>query len=189
MTGGKDWKLYYLFQTFFRVFLSVTYLLFSYCAFIMKVKQCGTDLRARPLYRFLISWMRGKADLYHRAPALWDSAPLRLAGRICAELQVHKLWVMCIMYNLRCNICHHFVSSGYSECFVRDTSTFTDVQFFQAYCRKSLSSNATGLSLKTVMERGNVNSTRSTIRMDDFAGLMKDIEAFSPYHIDLLPEN
>lgn len=51
--------LYYLFQTIL-CFLSVTYLLFSYCAFILKVKQSGNDLRARTLYRFFISWIRAK---------------------------------------------------------------------------------------------------------------------------------
>lgn len=51
--------LYYLFQTTL-CFPSVTYLLFSYCAFILKVKQSETDQRARTLYRFLISSIRAK---------------------------------------------------------------------------------------------------------------------------------
>lgn len=45
------------------VFLSVTYLLFGYHAFILKVKQSGTDQRAGTLYRFLNTLLnKSKSD-------------------------------------------------------------------------------------------------------------------------------
>lgn len=57
-----DWRLktlYYLFHSIL-CFLYVTYLLLSYCLFILKVKQCVSDHRERTLYRFLIFWIRAR---------------------------------------------------------------------------------------------------------------------------------
>lgn len=169
--------MYYLFQTIL-CFLSVTYLLFSYCAFILKVKQKWNWSKSGNTVQIFNLFNESKIDFCHRALALWDWATFELGGCFCVELK--ELWVMCIMQNLQCNICHHCFICSYStvKCSIWETSTFMDVQFIKH--------SAAGKSLFTILFQTfpeKSNQTRKCqlhlepVAVGWFAGFVQDIKA------------
>lgn len=178
--------LYYLFQTIL-CFPSVTYLLFSYCAFILKVKQSGTDQRARTLYRFLISSIRAKLIFVIKLLLCETELHLSLGDVFVLKWRNmnFELCAQCRTYNATFAI---IVSSSYStvKYSIRDTSTFMDVQFIKdSAAGKFIFTSATVFQTfpdKVIELRENVYSTQSQFQLDDLQALCRTLRLQSIPH-------